>query len=164
MFRQITFGFNGGFASASGCSDGLAVMRIGHVAGGKHTGNPGSRGVVFRPYVAHFVRLYPRFKQVGVGFMTDGQEESVDGQVVMPFVGFSFPLHQMDAFHPVLTEQSFGVVLEQHFDFRVAEYAFLHNSRSAQEGLAHNQVDLCCQAGQIGGFFAGGLFVQLELI
>ena len=87
--------------------------------------------------------------------MADGQEEAVDGHVVALFVGLAHALHQMHAFHAVLAIEAHGIVLEQHLDLLVVHHALLHHLRRTQIGLAHDEVHLAGEAGQVGSLFAG---------
>ena len=89
--------------------------------------------------------------------MADGQEESVDGQVVERFVGFSLALDKVDTLHAVLSIESYGIVLEQDFDFGIIGHALLHDVGGTQVVLSDNHVDFRTKLGQIGGLFACGV-------
>ena len=87
--------------------------------------------------------------------MTDGKEEAVDGQVVPSFVAFTLPVYKMCSLHSVLSVEAKRVRLEEHLYLLVAEHAVLHNLAGAEEGLAHDEIDLLGQSCQIVRLFAG---------
>lgn len=62
-------------------------MRVGYVAGSKHTRNTRAGSIAFGHNVTRFVGGYPRLEDLGIRFVTNSQEETVDGYVVAFFVG-----------------------------------------------------------------------------
>ncbi len=81
----------------------------------------------------------------------DGQEEARDVDARLRAVGAA----QQGARHAALVAQHlYGVVLEHHLDVGGVEHALLHRLRGAQEGLAHDQVDLAAERCQVGGLLA----------
>ena len=89
-----------------------ALMRTGIVSGRKNTGYTGAWRVALSKDIAGFIGFHPRFEDVRVGFVSDGQEKSVYSNVVMLLVGFSFAFYHVYAFHSVFAEQAFCVVFE----------------------------------------------------
>ena len=63
----------------------------------------------------------------------------------------------MSPLYAVLAKESQRVVLEQNLDILALHHALLHHLRSAQEGLAHNHVDLLAESGQIECILARGI-------
>ena len=59
--------------------------------------------------------------------MTDSQEETVDSQVVVFFIGFAFALHEVNTFYAIVAEQTYCIVFEQHLNLWMVQYTFLHN-------------------------------------
>ena len=87
--------------------------------------------------------------------MTDGEEEAVDGNVNHLLIGLALALHEMSTLNPVFTEEAQRVVLEQNLDVLTIHHALLHHLRSAQEWLAHNEIDLLADSAQVERILAG---------
>ena len=139
---QIALGLESGLATAGSGCDGLAVVRVGHVACGKDAGQLGAWCAVDGLDVSHLVGLQVIFHEVAVRFMADGEEESVDGNVDHLLVGFALAFHQVSTLDTVLTKQSHGVVLKQYLNILGILHALLHHFRGTEERLAHDEVDL----------------------
>ena len=89
--------------------------------------------------------------------MADGEEESVDLDVDHLFVGLALALHKVGTLDAVLAEEADGVVLKQNLDVLAFADTLLHDLRGAQEGLAHNEVDLLGQSAEVEGVLAGSV-------
>ena len=75
------FHVDSGTAASCSSHDGLTVMRVGDIAGSKHTFNV-SRGVVAREFdVALLVQINLTAQEFGIGTVANGEEEAVDGDV-----------------------------------------------------------------------------------
>ena len=74
-------------------------MRVGYIACGEYARNSGPRTCTFGDDVSYFIGFNPWFEDFGVGAMTDGQEESVDSQIIVFFIGLTFTFYQMYAFN-----------------------------------------------------------------
>ena len=154
LLKQETFGLDGGFATAGGGGDGLPVVRVGHVACGKYAGELRARRAVEGPDVTHFVRFEPRFKDVGIRLVADGEEETVDGDVHLFLVRLTKAFHQVRALYAVFAKEPDGVVFEEHLDVRRLKDPFLHHLRGAQVGFADDEINLLREAGQVERFLA----------
>ena len=102
-------------------------MRVGTVAGGKHTGNIGAWCVALRLDVARLVQLQPLLENLGVRLMSDSQEETVDGQVVALFVCLAFSLDEVSTFDTVFSIESQRVVFIENLNLLIAFNALLHD-------------------------------------
>ena len=74
--------------------------------------------------------------------MADGQEETVDGQVVALLIGLTLTPHKMSALHTILAIKAQCVGFVENLDLGVLLHAFAHDVGGAQERFAHNHIDL----------------------
>ena len=76
LVAEPAFGFESGGATGSGGGDGLPVFVVMHVACGEYALDVGllSSGLHFD--VAGFVQIDLTFKRLGVGYVTDGVEDT----------------------------------------------------------------------------------------
>lgn len=151
---KVAVGIHGGFAAGGGGNDGLAVVRVGTIAGSKHTRDIRAGTVAIRDDVAFSITVQVSGKQIRVRTMPDGKEESVNINMAELLVGRAFPIYKVCAVHLVLAREAQGVALEEHFDFRILKDPFLHDVGGAQVGLADNHIDLFAQAREVGRFLA----------
>lgn len=107
--------------------DGLAVCGIGAVTGSEYAVNVGTGRTVLSLDVASLVTLNGRTEYVCVGLVTDGEEEAVDGDVVMFLVSLTLALNDVSTLYAVLTEETLGVVLIENLNLLVVLHALLHN-------------------------------------
>ena len=129
-------------------------MRVADVAGGEYALDVGYRRSRLDLDVALGVEVQLVGEKLGVGVVSDGQEESRD----VDFDLLAVVAAQQSPRHARLVAQHFGrVVVEYHFDIGRAEHPLLHGFRSAQVGLAHDHVDLAANRGEVGGLLAGGV-------
>ena len=59
--------------------------------------------------------------------MAYGEEETVDGNIDLLFVGLTLALYEMGALYTVLSEEANGVVLEQDLDVLALFDTLLHH-------------------------------------
>ena len=59
--------------------------------------------------------------------MTDGKEESVDGNVHLFLVWLTLAFHQTSALHTVLSKESQRVVLKEYLDVLTLHHPLLHH-------------------------------------
>ena len=59
--------------------------------------------------------------------MTDSEEETIHGNIVMTLVGFALTLYQMNTLYPVLTIETDGIMLEEDLDILRIHHPFLHH-------------------------------------
>ena len=154
---EIALGLERGLASAAGGYDGLTVGGVGTVAGGKYALDIGAWRCAQGLDVPLLVHVYLSAELVGVGLVADGEEEAVDGQIVVTLIGFATSCHQVGTLYAVVAIESFGVVLVEDFYLWIFLDAASHDVGSAEVGLAHNHIDLGAEVGQIGCLFAGGV-------
>ena len=92
------------FCSHSGRGNSLTVNRVGNIACRKHAGNVCGCGYAYGFYVALLVEVDELFKDIGVGFMSDSKEETVDTDVERFLLVCAFKLNQMGTFNAVVAE------------------------------------------------------------
>ena len=102
-------------------------MGVGHIAGGKHTGHVGAWSHANGLDIASLIGFNPRLEHIAVGLVTNGQEETIDGQVVALLVGLTLALDKVCALNTVLAVQAKGVVLKEHLDILGFHDTFLHH-------------------------------------
>ena len=107
--------------------DGLTVCGVGAVTGSEYAVNVGAGRTVLSLDVASLVTLNSRTEYVCVGLVTDGEEEAVDGDVVMFLVSLTLALNDVSTLYAVLTEEALGVVLIENLNLLVVLHALLHN-------------------------------------
>ena len=101
---EVLFHVDGSAAACSGSSDGLAVVRVGNVAGSKHALNV-SGGVVARQAdVALLVEVNLATKEPGVGTVADGEEKAVNGDVEHFLLVGALGAHQVGTLHAVVAK------------------------------------------------------------
>ena len=137
--------------------DSLTVVRVGNIAGSKYARYFCTRSCSFRDDVANFVGVYVGLKDVGVRFMADGEEESVNSNVVTLLFRFTHLVDNMCAFNTVFSKQTYCIVFKKHLDFRVVQYTVLHDLGCTQIRFADNEVYLGSQSRQVGSLFAGSV-------
>lgn len=151
---EIAVGIHGGFAAGGGGNDGLAVVRVGTIAGSKHTRDIRAGTVAVGDDVTFGVAIQVIGKQIRVGTMPDGKEETVNINMAELLVGRALSIYKVRAVHLVLAREAQGVALEEHFDFRILKYTLLHDVGGAQVGFADNHIDLFAQAREVRRFLA----------
>ncbi len=110
VLREESLGVERGPASGSCGGDGLAVSRVGDVSGGEHAGDVCRCGVGLRDDVSFGVELDLVVEEVGVGLVSDGEEESVDVDVEGLFLRGAQVSDEVRALQSVVgSEQSGGV-------------------------------------------------------
>ena len=107
--------------------DGLAVCGVGTVTGSEYAVNVGAGRTVLSLDVASLATLNGRTEYVCVGLVTDGEEEAVDGDVVMLLVSLTLALNDVSTLYAVLTEEPLGIVLIENLNLLVVLHALLHN-------------------------------------
>ena len=80
---------------------------------------------------------------------------AVDLDVNLLLVCLAATLHEMCAFYTVLTVESDSVVLKEHLDVLSVHHSLLHHLRGSEEWLAHDEIYLLCQTGEIEGILTG---------
>lgn len=151
---KVAVGIHGGFAAGGGGNDGLAVVRVGTIAGSKHTRDIRAGTVAIRDDVAFGVTVQVAGKQIRVGTMPDGKEETVDINVAELLVGRALLIYKVCTVHLVLAREAQGVALEEYLDFRILNDALLHDVGGAQVRFSDNHIDLFAKPCEVGRFLA----------
>ena len=142
VFAEVTFRFDS-CLTARGCSrDSLAIERIGYVASSEDPWDAGAWGSSFGLDVADFIDFDIVREELGIGVMTDGEEEAVDGEIYTLFVWLTETLDQMCTFDPIFSVETERVVLIEDGDLLVGCYALTHNVGSAEIVFAHDHIDV----------------------
>lgn len=105
----------------------LAVDWVGHIACCENTWNVGGGSTWHYFDEALLVEIYLSLEEVGVRLMSDSQEESVDADVKLLFVGFALVAHEMSTFYTVLAEEPQRIGFEQNLDVLLVLYTLLHD-------------------------------------
>lgn len=82
VHQDIILGIDSSTATRSSSSDSLTIARIGHITCSVETRNVGLGSVGFSNDIAMLIEFYLTGKEVGVGFVTNGKEETVDGKLL----------------------------------------------------------------------------------
>ena len=144
IFHDEAFGIERGAATCGGCAYGLLIVRVGDVAGGENAGHAClliSRG---QNDVALLVQIDFADENVGVGFVANGEEESVDVYVERFFFVGALELNEVCAFQELGSGEAFCYGVEEHFNVFFVENAFLHYFRRAQEIFAYDKIYFLC--------------------
>ncbi len=158
MFRlvaEVAFRIEGGSAALSGGRDGLAVSAVGDIASGEDAGQVGFRAFTLEK-VAVGVHVEFADKGFGVGGVSDRDEHAFEvelrgfsGDEVFDFDCGHFAFGVGDVF--------FNGGVPNRFNFGICEGAIGHDFRCAERVSAVDEVNLGREAGEEGGFFAGGV-------
>ena len=149
--QQETFAVEGGDAARACGRDGLTVVGILDVTRGEDSFECRLRCSRLGYDVAFGVESELAGEDLGVGVVAYGEEESRDVDYGLLTRGVA----QTRTRHALLVAKHLdGVVLEHHLDVGRLEYTLLHGLRCAQEGFAHDHVDLTAERCQICGLLA----------
>ena len=89
--------------------------------------------------------------------MADGKEKAVDVDVEHFFLICALKLHQVRAFHKLLTEKPHGVGVVENFNVFFLVHTLLHSGRRTQIRFAHNHIHLLGKVAQIVSLFASSV-------
>ena len=70
--------------------------------------------------VARLVGVEILAEDLGVGVVTDSEEESVDGNVIVLLIGFALALHYMSSLNTVVAEETGDIVFEENLDLGIS--------------------------------------------
>ena len=124
---QESVGLDGSLGSRACGNNTLAVDWVGHIACCENTRNVGGGSTWHYFDEALLVEIYLPLEEVGVRLMSDSQEESVDADVKLLFVGFALVAHEMSTFYTVLAEEPQRIGFEQNLDVLLVLYTLLHD-------------------------------------
>ena len=124
--REIFLGLNGGHGTTASCHYSLSIEWVGHISCGKDAGKVGLCASGFGDNETCLICPDPGRKGLAVGVVAYGKEETVDGNVVMLFIGHALPPYYMCPFHTILAEQSHRIGLEEHLYFFVGRHTVCH--------------------------------------
>src|SRR5690606_32595407 len=150
-----------GHAAEAGRGDRLAVVLVGHVAGGEHALDRGGGGVAAQPRADGDVAVVHRqltIEQAGVGLVADGDEEAVGGDVGGAAVqGRPDP----DAGHAGgVAQHLVDGVVPNRLDLAgldLGEQLVVHDLFGPQGVAAVEPVGLAGDAGQVQRFLSSGV-------
>ena len=89
QLTDIPFGIDSSTATRTCSGNPLTINRIHDISGSEHTRHIGTGRSPFGNNITLFVYLYILTEYFGIRMMTDSQEESVDADVKLLFVGFA---------------------------------------------------------------------------
>ena len=87
--------------------------------------------------------------------MTNGKEETVDGNVEGLLVGFAEMTYQVGTLYTIVAKEPRGVGFEEYLDVLLFLDSLLHDLSSTQERLSHDHIHLLGETCQIESFLAG---------
>ncbi len=153
---EVAFGFEGGDASGAGSDNGLAVVGIVHVASGEDTGRGGVAVGGVCGEVAGLLDVNGVGQELGVGGVTNGNKEGVDG-----FNGDGLCLEVLDVnggnlLGGDIVDVDDGAV-PGHGDIGVVDDAVGHDGGGAQFVAAVNHGDGLADAREEESIFACGI-------
>lgn len=122
---EIPLGIDGGHATHTGGGDGLAVDLVGAIACGENAGNMGFASVV-KFQVAIFIHVEFAFKNLRIGNMSDGDENSraIENARLACFHIFQFHAGDFALFG---VQNFLDHRIPNGFDFWVSQRALSHN-------------------------------------
>ena len=138
-------------AAAGCCSDGLTIYGVGNISSYEYSRHLSAWCSVNLLDVAHFVGIEPLFEYIAIGLVSNGEEETIDGNVNQFLVSFALSLHKMCAFHSIFTKQSNGVVLEKNLDVILDD---MRSGKAAHGIVVDPDVDrlaFICENGEMFG-------------
>src|SRR5436190_21552743 len=136
--------------AGGGCR--LPVARVGDVAGGEDSFDIGACRRALDDEIADLVHGELVAKQVGVGFVSNGEEHALAGELAL---GAGRGVAQAQAAHAVLAraEHLEDVAVPRPGDLGIGEGAVLHDLRGAELGAAVDDGHLGCELGEVHGLF-----------
>ena len=81
-------------------------MGISDISGGKYTRNFRAGSSRNRHDITNLIRIYPWLEDVRIGFMTNRQEETIDGDIHFLLIRLSHTFYQMSTLHAILSKQT----------------------------------------------------------
>ena len=142
VFAEVTLSFDSRLTARSCSRDGLTIERIGYVTSSEDARDAGAWRSSFGLDVADFIDFDIVREELGIGVMTDGEEEAVDGEVYTLFIGLTQTLDQMCTFDTIFPIKTERVVLIEDSDLLVGCDALAHDVRGAEVVLAHDHIDV----------------------
>ena len=155
VFQKEAFCFDSCLATCACSTDSLTIDGIGTVAGNEDACELGARSTVNLLQIPYLICFEPLLKDVGIGFVTNSQEESVNLYIYLLFVSLTLALHEMSTFDTILAKETQRVVFEEYLDVLAVHHALLHDLGSTQEGFADNHIHLLGQSAEIERILAG---------
>ncbi len=134
-----------GHAAGAGGGDGLTVDVVLHIAAGEDTVDVGCRRAVLGEQVPLLVDVEDIGEQVGVGTVSDGDEQAGDRQGRL--LG-GLDVAHADSFDLLVAVDVGDDGVPQELDLRVGERSILHDLAGPQGVPAMDQGDLVGEAGE----------------
>lgn len=152
---QIAVGFDSGLGSRACSYNSLTVNGIGHITCSKDTGQIGGGCAGNHLDESLLVEIDMALEKLGVGLMTNSEEETVDGNVEGLLVGFAEMTYQVGTLYTIVAKEPRGVGFEEYLDVLLFLDSLLHDLSSTQERLSHDHIHLLGETCQIESFLAG---------
>lgn len=109
-------GFNGSFGTRSCSYNSLTVNGIGHITCSKDTGQIGGGSAGNHLDESLLVEVDMALEKLSVGLMTNGEEETIDGNVEGLLVGFAEMTYQVGTLYTVVAKEPRGIGFEEYLD------------------------------------------------
>jgi hypothetical protein len=157
VFAEVTLCFDSRLTARSCRGDSLAIERVSYVARSEDPWDAGVWRSSFGLDVADFIDFDIVREEFGIGVMTDGEEEAVDGEIYTLFVWLTETLDQMCAFDAIFSVETERVVLIEDGDLLVGCDALTHNVGGTEIVFAYDHIDVRSKTCQVKSFFASGV-------
>ena len=106
VFQKEAFCFDGCLTTCACSTDSLTIDGIGTVAGNEDACELGARSTVNLLQIPYLICFEPLLKDIGIGFVTNSQEESVNLDIYQLFIGLTLALHEMSTFDTILAKET----------------------------------------------------------
>ena len=125
LLVQETFHIDGSHASSAGGHHGLAIAGVAHIASCKNSRDTGGTTRILYMNVALRIKFQLPVEKVGVGFMSDGDKETSNVDM-LHFA--SLYIFKVGASNPIEVVAAYLLcyAVPEYFDFGVFEYLVLH--------------------------------------
>ena len=107
--------FDSSLTARAGCGDGLAIDRVGTVASNEDAWDFSFWGAFDLFQIANLIHVQPILKDLCVGLVSDGEEETIDSDIYHLLIGFSLAFYEVGAFYAILAVKTNCVVLKEDF-------------------------------------------------
>ena len=154
---EVSVCFDGGFAAGGSRYDGLSVVGVSTVACREDTRDVRAGAVALHLDIALLIAVEIVGKEVGVGLVSDGEEEAVNLYMANLLLGCAFLIDEVCSLHLWFARQAQCVVLEEDFYLGIGEHTLLHDLRRAEIRLADNHIHFLAEPCEIGCLLAGGV-------
>ena len=106
LLVQPSFSFDSGLGTTACSHNGLLVVWVAYIACGKYTGYTCSLGSSGHLNIALCIELKAVLEEGRVWGMANGEEEAIDGQIVLFFIGFALAMYLVGTLYTVVAIES----------------------------------------------------------